>query len=336
MSISPQNKGYNLYFQKEDKNVNPMQYARAANNFNNYVSDYPAIKSIKDTYMPGPMHFGVAVKEKKDHRFFDIDLNTAYGTWLREYANGNLGYKVGGNKKYYHGYSYFNMPKEEGIEVYKLKFAVVTTGREQSRIFRRWFLKTTSVKNVWLTNERIYGYINIPNIENLVNRFLEEVQAYEDYTVEIESVIKTTGYNNVYINGKEITNSIRLKNIKKDANHKDMINMSTGWLSIADKTLYYTMVNHIRSVLFKLIDKIEAYNGEKEDDDKIEIVAANTDGITVYAYKTFEYILESLIEYELNQFSPFKFEIDNIYTYEEAHFTKNDIRRKDIGKTFNN
>jgi len=330
MNILPQNKGYNLFFTKENNNVVPMQYARASSNFNNYISDPMAINTIKNSYMPGPMHFGVNnFKKREDHMLFDIDLNTAYGTWLVNYKRGTFGYKVGGNKRYYKGYSYFGRKHKEGVRFFKLKFAVKTRGRENSRLYRRWLLKTTKVRNLWLSDYEITGYITIPDIEGLPQRFVDEVQAYEEHIIEIDSVIKSEGYNNVYINEKELSKAIRIKNSNNPLSkeYKMILNSSTGFLSIADKALYYTMINHIRAILFKLIDVIDKYNGDKVDDDKIKVVAANTDGITVYAHKNFEFILESLITYEVNAKIPFTFEIDKIYTLEEAHFTPNDIRK---------
>ena len=329
-NLTPQAQGYKNFFTNNyDGDIIAIQFARQNAKLNANRSNPYAIEEINNTYFPGPMHFAnTSFIKEEGKRFFDLDLKSAYPTWLLNYARGNFGYKIGGTKEYYHNLSYFSYDKGKGVKVYKFKFAVKTRGKEKASIYRRWFLKTTKVKNITMTNEIITGYISIPDIEGLPNRFINEVQAYEDHVIEIHSIIKTSGSTSIYINEDNIAKAMRLKNSNNplSSEYKMMLNSSTGYLSIADKILYYTMVNHIRAVLFKLIDYIEEWN-VKRPEDKIDIVAANTDGITIYADKELELILESILEFEFNQYSCFKFNIKDVYTLDEAKFTPNDIRK---------
>lgn len=329
-NLTPQAQGYKNFFTNNyEGDIIAIQFARQNAKLNANRSNPFAIEEIKNSYFPGAIHFAnTSFERDPNKRFFDLDLKSAYPTWLLNYKRGTFGYKVGGTKEYYHGYDYFKYDKAEGLKVYKFKFGLQTTGKENSRIYRRWFLKTTKVQRITTTKEFITGYISIPDIQGLPNRFIEEVQGYENHTIEIHSIIKTSGSTSVYINEDNLSRAIRLKNSNDplSSDYKMMLNSSTGYLAIADKTLYYTMVNHIRSVLFKLIDYIEDWNVRRPDD-KIDIVAANTDGITIYAHKDLEFVLESILETDFNEKSCFKFDIKDIYTLNEARFTPNDIRK---------
>lgn len=331
MSETPQNQGFREFFTNNDKPIVAMQYARQYAKYNRYQSSLYADKLINETYFSGPLHFGTSVFERdEDKRFFDLDLTSAYMTWAINYARGKFDYVVGGSKEYFQRYDYFKFKQPEGLASYRIRFAVKTEGMQQSRIYRRWILKTTKVRSLIMSNKEIAGIITIPNVEGLVNKFLDDVQGYEEHDVEIAGVIKSSGHNAVFFNEENIEKTMRLKNSNREGSDlaKLKLNASTGYLAIADKVLYYAMVNHVKSVVFKLMDYIERWNDEREEEDRIDIIAANTDGITIYAHKNMEMILESILEYEFNSKSPFKFLIKSIYTLEEAHFTANDVRRK--------
>lgn len=331
---TPQNKGFQLFFTDKNETILAMKYAKQFNKYNKNISSLMAIDLIKDDHFSSTLHFGKKVEYHPDKVFFDIDLSQAYTTWLLAYNRRILGYKVGGSKEYYQRNDYFKYNrKNNGIEVYRIKFAVKTEGLKNSRIYRHWVAKTLEIKKLVMTSKEIGGIISIPNVNDMPNRFLEDVQAYDEYEVEIAGVIKTSGVNSVYINEDRIVEALKIKNTPNHPlakEHKLMLNSATGYLAIADKVMYYAMVNHVKGEVIKLIDKLEKYNKSMIDDiDKIDIVAANTDGITVYADKTFEMWLTSFIEYEINQYTPFKFRIKDIYNFSEAHFTENDIRKKE-------
>lgn len=331
-NYKPQDVGYRLFFtNKLDPEVVPMRYARATNNRNNYWSDPASIKSIKEDYFAGPMHFGMRVEHKNNHRFFDVDLKSAYPTWLINYAEGNFKYQVGGKKRYYEGLRYFNF-NHEGMRIYKISFAVKTEGAIKSRLYRNWLLKTTKVNDLLMTNKYISGTISLPDIDDLVNRFLIEVQGYEDCQVDIDSIIIASGKQNVYINTEQLKAAMRIKNSPShplSEEFKLILNASTGYLAHADKVMYYTMVNQIRMELLKLMDAVDRWN-EKRPDQPLSIVAANTDGVTIYAHESAEDTILDIINVR-NNYSVFSFDLKEIYDLPEAHFTPNDIRkRKDV------
>src|SRR5690554_7681816 len=55
------------------------------------------------------------------------------------------------------------------------------------------------------------------NIKNMVNRFLEDVQGYEEHFVEIAGIVRSSGLNSVFINEENIVKAMRIKN----SNHED-------------------------------------------------------------------------------------------------------------------
>lgn len=325
MDILPQNDGYNSYFTYKN-NANPMQFARQTAKLNAYSSSLLAIDITRNGYFSGPLHFGLSYVPELNGKFFDIDMSSAYPTWLLKYAKGELGYYVGGSKEYYSGYDFFRLEDRGGVETYRINFAVKTEGSQKSRVYRNWLAKTMQVRNLFITDEYIGATINIPNINGMVQRFLDDVQAYESYDIQILGVIKSSGKNAVIIRADEIAKSLRRKNsIHEDADYEKMkLNSSTGFLAISDRVLYYTMINHIKGEVLKLIDKIEEFN--RGSPDKLQIVAANTDGITVYAYEDMELIIKSFVEYAVNPFSLFHFRVKDIYGEDEAHITPNDVK----------
>ncbi len=331
---TPQNEGFKAFFTKRDEPIIAMQYARQNAKFNRNQSSLYADNLIKKSHFSGALHFAQTDYElDEDKRYFDLDLASAYMTWALNYGRGNFDYYVGGSKEYFQRYDYFkfNRHENEGLNTYRIKFAVKTNGLQKSKIYRKWIVKTMKVNSLIMSNKEIAGTISIPNIKNMVNRFLEDVQGYEEHFVEIAGIVRSTGLNSVFINEDNIVKAMRIKN----SNHEDsglvklMLNSSTGYLAIADKILYYTMVNHVKAVVFDLIEYIERWNIRRPDYN-IDIVAANTDGITIYADKHLELILESILEHEFNDKSPFKFRIKNIYTLDEAHVTPNDVRMKKV------
>jgi len=332
---TPQNEGFKAFFTKQDKPIIAMQYARQNAKFNRNQSSLYADNLIKKSHFSGALHFAQTDYElDEDKRYFDLDLSSAYMTWVLNYKRGNFDYYVGGSKEYFQKYNYFKFRKHEneGLNTYRIKFAVKTNGLQNSKIYRKWIVKTMKVRSLIMSNKEIAGTISIPNVKNMVNRFLEDVQGYEEHFVEIAGIVRSSGANSVYINEENIVKAMRVKNGISDeaVNAKLMLNSSTGYLAIADKVLYYTMVNHVKAVVFDLIEYIERWNLSHPDDDRIDIVAANTDGITIYADKRLELVLESILDYEFNDKSPFKFIIKNIYTLDEAHVTPNDVRMKKV------
>ncbi len=331
LNYKPQDVGYRMFFTKKDaydEEVVPMRFARATNNRNNYNSDPLATDYIKHDFFAGPMHFGVNVKEQEGYKFFDVDLKTAYPSWLLNYARGNFKYKVGGTKQYYNRLDYF-VHMEEGLRVYRIRFLVETSGRENSRIYRRWFLKTTKVKKLIMTDNIIAGEVSLPDIEDLVNRFLDEVQNYEIHDVNIDGIILAKGENNIYINEQNLIAAINIKNNKNNPEsdkYKFILNSSTGYLVHIDKVMYYVMVNQIRLELFKLMDAIDRWN-IKRPDLALEVVAANTDGLTIYAKDKGRYAINDILNYTVNNHSIFTFDLKREYDFSEAHFTPNDIRK---------
>lgn len=330
-NLKPNELGFREFFTNGGGDeVNAMQYARATHNRQIKQSDPKAMTEIKKTYFPSAMHFGVPIVEKPDYMFFDVDIKQAYPTWLVNYKRGNFKYRVGGRKEYYGSLSYFGS-MNEGLRTYKIKFTVRTDGRENSRIYRRWFLKTTKMNNMIMSDEFISGIIAIPDIDNLVNRFLEELQFYE-CVIEIDSIILSTGQNDVYINEEKI---VRAMNIRSRKDHeladqyKYMLNSSTGYVAVMDRIMYFTMVNQVRMELFKLDDAINRWN-VKRPDLVLEVVAANTDGFTIYAHKNAVDAILDMIEYDLNAYSVFKFDLKKTYTLENAHITDNDVRMRRV------
>lgn len=326
----PQDVGYKLFFSNLDptSEMHPMQLARATYNRNSVMSDPIAISNIANDYMAGPMHFGMKVERKTDYQFFDVDMMQAYPTFLVNYARGNFSYKVGSNKRYYYGLSFFTH-KTEGMRIYKIRFTVRTEGREQSRLYRRWLLKTTKIRNMLLTDEYISGILSLPDIDDLVNRFLDEVQGYAEHDVVIDSITVAEGANSVFINEKRISDAMRQRNNPNNpyrSEYKMMLNASTGYLSYTDKVLYYTMINQIRMELFKYWDRVDRWNLTRPEL-PISIVAANTDGLTLYAHKDAIFAIKDIIR-EYNNYSIFNFQLKEVYDFENAHFTENDIRRQ--------
>lgn len=325
----PQDIGYQMFFTNTsmDEEVIAMRYARATNNFNALMSDPLAMQTIKDDYIAGPMHFAKALDKTDNHIFFDVDLKNAYPSWLLNYAKGNFNYTIGGQKEYYDGTSFFTFNRK-GLRLYKIRFIVKTDGRENSRLYRRWFLKTKKIKNMVMTEEYIGGTISLPDIDDLVNRFLKEVQYYDDHDIVIDSIVVSNGKSNVFINKERLEQAIRLKNDPNNPYsdyYKNILNTSTGYLSHADKIMYYTMVNQIRMEIFKLWDKIDRWN-LKRPDLPISIVAANTDGVTIYADKSAIYAIRDILNFDVNPFSLFTFDIKKTYEFDEARFTPNDVR----------
>lgn len=326
MNISPQNDGYNSYFTYTKGN--PMQFARQTAKLNAYSSSLLAVDITQHGYFSGPLHFGLSYKPVLNGKFFDIDMFSAYPTWLLKYAKGELNYYVGGSKEYYSGYDFFRLDLENrgGVETYRINFAVKTDGSHKSRVYRNWLAKTMQVRNLFITEEYIGATINIPNINGMVQRFLDDVQGYDDYDIQILGIIKSSGQNAVIIRADEIAKSLRRKNsIHEDAEYEKLkLNSSTGFLAISDRVLYYTMINHIKGEVLKLIDKIEEFN--RGSPDKLQIVAGNTDGITVYADEDMEDIIKSFVEYAVNPYTPFHFRVKDIYSEEDAHITPNDVK----------
>lgn len=322
--------GYKYFFTNtpEEEHVIPMAFARHIARGSANVSDPKATSDIAAGFFSGALHFGEKITPDKNKLFYDIDMRQAYPTYLLNYSRGKFNYKVGGNKRYYEGVSFFNR-KVEGFKVYKIRFVAQVNDLYTSKLYRKWLLKTTKVKDLVMTNDMISGIINIPNIEDMVNRFLRDVQGYERHKVEIDSMVVATGKPHVYINAKNIEKAMRTRMIKGNpdaAAFKTMLNSSTGYIAISDKVLYFAMVNQVKLQLFKLMDEIERWNFERPDL-PISIAASNTDGITVYAQPEAELIIKSIIEHRLNAFSPFKFQIKDKYYHEEAHYTANDIRK---------
>lgn len=331
-NYKPQDVGYRLFFtSKLEPDAVPMRYARATNNKNNWGSDPMSIESIKEDYFAGPVHFGISVMHDEEKRFFDIDLKSAYPTWLINYAEGNFNYQVGGQKRYFEGVDYFNF-NTEGMRIYKISFAVKTSGAENSKLFRNWLLKTTKVKNIVVDEFYISGMISLPDIEDLVNRFLDDVQGYEEHDVHIDSMILASGKQNVYINTEQLKAAMKIKNNPSHPlsdEFKLILNASTGYLAHADKVMYYTMVNQVRMELLKLMDAIERWN-IKRPDLPLSVVAANTDGVTIYAHEDAEDAILDIINIR-NNHSVFSFDLKEIYDWNDARFTPNDIRKQRYG-----
>lgn len=328
---NPQDLGYRNFFTNDyDGNMVAMQFARANNNLNNRRSCYHSPDIIKNTYMSGAMHFGgVAYTKYDSHVYYDLDIKEAYATWLINYKRGNFGYYVGGKKVYYNDYDFFQ-PKRtyDGIVLHRISFAIRTENPYTSRLYRLYLLKSRKIMGFKYTDDTLMGTILIPDINNLPNMFLDEVQGYEEHDVRYEGTIKTSDANAVYINDKNLVEALEIKNNKSHPLHdyyKLMINSSTGYLAHADKVLYYTMINHVRTELIRLIDYIERYNKGRDDCNQIRVLAANTDGITVYAHKDLERVIESFLAYEINSNSVFTFLVKDIYKV--AHETSNDVRR---------
>lgn len=332
MITTPQNKGYQLFFTNSEKSIVAMQYARASAKANRFRSNLYADYLIKNDYFSGPLHFANNDYVKKDdHVYMDLDLSSAYPTWLLNYKRGNFNYYVGGEKEYFQGIDYFKYfkGKDEYVKSFRIGFAVKTKNAQTSKLYRKWILKTTKIRGLIMSKTDIAGVITIPDIQNMPNRFLELAQGYDDYEVEILGTITTAGTNSVYINEDNLSKFIKIKNSNHIDNDlaKEVLNTSTGYLSISDKVLYYVMINHIKSKVFDLIDYIDKWN-VKRPEERIEIVAANTDGITVYAHKDLDLTIESFLEFEFNYKDCFTFKLKNIYTEQEAHFTKNDVKRR--------
>lgn len=335
---APQELGFHLFYTKKPKDaeVNAMQFARATAKKVRALSSKTATEIINDTFFSGPIHFNdTSFERKENHIFYDIDMSKAYTTWLLNYAKNNLGYHIGGHKEYHSKHRYWSFPHKDGMLVYRFEFAIKTNGAENSRLYRNWILKTTKVKNITITKNMIGGQINIPDVGNMPNRFLKEVQGYADYTVKLLGTIKTSGPQAVSVNYDRLADayseSITVSNTKtiRDEWKMRMV-ASTGYISIMDKTMYYAMVNHVKSHVLYLMEYIEDWN-KRRPKDKIDIVAANTDGITIYADKRLEPLIKSFIEYDINAYSIFTYRVKYMYTLEEANITANDIRyRKEL------
>lgn len=322
--------GYKAFFTNaaDDEFVVPMAWARNVNNRSNDISDKLAAKNIKDDFITGALHFGERVERDDSKVFFDVDLKSAYPTFLINYKRKKFNYKVGSNKRYFDSTAFFTK-NVEGLRLYKFRFVAHMPNTYKSRLYRKWFLKTTKVKDLIITNQYISGVISIPDIENLVNRFLDDLQFYESEVV-IDSMVVSTGDSNFYINEPNIVKAMRAKYDKNNPfqdDYKMMLNSSTGYIAIADKILYFTMVNQVKIELFKLWDQVDRWNRERPDR-PIRIVAANTDGMTLYGDPNIVDTIQRIITYNLNEYSVFKFIIKHSYTWDEAHITKNDIRRR--------
>lgn len=327
MLQTPQNEGYKKFFtnKKMHEPIIAMKFAKQTAKLNRYSSNLEAVDIINDDFFSGPLHFGRTDFVKDDnYRYYDLDLESAYSTWLLNYARGNFNYKVGGSKEYFQGYDYFLQNDKKGVKVWRIKFAVKTEGLEKSRIYRKWILKTTKVRSIFTNEKEVGGIISIPNIKGMVNNFLEDVYGYDEHDVDVIGIITNEGDNYLQINEERLAAAIKQKTITNDKDIKFQLNSSTGYLAIADKVLYYTMINHVKSEVFRLIRFIDHFN--KDSPDKIEVIAANTDGITVYAHKDLEIIIKSFIKHRVNVGTVFTFNVKKIYTEAEAHFTPNDVK----------
>lgn len=338
---NPQDLGYRNFFTNNyEGQMVAMQFARANNKMNNIRSDYLAPNIIKESYISGAIHFGGTNYTKYDtHCYFDLDMKEAYPTWLLNYKRGNFNYKVGGSKRYFNRYSYFSdyNDKKDGVLFHRISFAVKTNDLKTSRLYRHYLIKSSKVNGWYYSKKIVTGTILIPDILGLPNRFLDEIYGYEDYDVKYEGTVETTGNNSVYINEKKIIEALNIKNDKLNplsSWYKEMLTKSTGYLAHADKLLYFTMINHIRMELLRLIDYIDRYNKHKKIEDQIQILSANTDGITVYAHKDIERVIESFLAYEINNDSVFTFVVKDIYSI--AHETPNDVRRGKVQWQENN
>lgn len=330
-----QNYGYKLFFTNEnpDKDIVAMKYARATARLHKYSSNKDALDIMKNEYHSGALHFGVGdFKRDPNKVFFDLDIKNAYMTWCLNYGRGNFNYKVGGTKEYFPRYSWWTFRKgRDGVNTYRIKFVVVTNDATTSVLYRKWIVKTLKVQKLFMTKKEIGGVINIPNIQGMVNEFLKDVYAYEKNYCEILSVTTSSGDSGIVINVDNIAKAMRIKaNPFHPENERIKLPMvsSTGYLAIADKILYYCMVNHVKSEVFRLIKFIEWWNEKVGFYGGIEIVAGNTDGITVYADPRLEDNIKSLLDIEVNHGTPFKVEIKEIYTLEDAHITPHDIKRR--------
>lgn len=327
MLQTPQNEGYKKFFTNKGMNepIIAMKFAKQTAKLNRYSSNLQAVDIINDDFFSGSFHFGRTdfVKDE-NYRYYDLDLSSAYPTWLLNYSRGKFNYKVGGSKEYFQGYDYFLQNDKEGVKVWRIKFAVKTEGLEKSRIYRKWILKTTKVKSIFTSKNEVGGIISIPNIKGMVDNFLADVYGYAEHDVDVIGIITTQGDNYLQINEERLAEAIKQKTITNDEDVKFQLNSSTGYLAIADKVLYYTMINHVKSEVFRLIRFIDFFN--KDSSDKIEVIAANTDGITVYAHKDLEVIIKSFIKHRVNVGTLFTFNVKKIYNEAEAHFTPNDVK----------
>lgn len=316
-------KGYEAY---KDINFIPKQFAYQTNKHNVAESDPQAINEIKLGHFPGPMHWATTDFERKEgYKFFDLDMSEAYPRWLTNYDEFKLGYRVGGHKHYYKTYEYFANELEKDVKVYKFRFAIETSNALTSRLYRHWITKSVRTSNLIVQDTIISGFIFIPDIKDLAQRFLDDVQGYESYEIEIESIIATTGKNAVIINTANIDRYIQYKKEHKDPTFKQILNSSTGYLAIQDKLMYFVMVNHIRWVIFKLMDEIDEWNKDAPDW-HIKYVASNTDGLTVYAKGDIR--TDSMQHWLLDTVykkTGFVIKIKDIY--ETPHITPNDIRK---------
>ena len=187
---------------------------------------------------------------------------------LLNYAKNNLGYHIAVTRVSLK-IRYWSLPTKDGMLVYRFEFAIKTNGAENSRLYRNWILKTTKVKNITITKNMIGGQINIPDVAGMPNRFLKEVQGYADYTVKLLGTIKTSGPQAVNVNydrlAEAYSESITVSNTKavRDEWKMRMV-ASTGYISIMDKTMYYAMVNHVKSHVLYLWN-IEDWNKRRPE-----------------------------------------------------------------------
>src|SRR5690554_5034714 len=102
---SLQSEGFANYFTyrpEKKQDFVAMRLARRINQHVEFASDPEAMKQIKTSYMPGPMHFANHDFEKKPtHVYYDLDMELAYPNYLLDYAEGKFDYKVGGTKRYH-------------------------------------------------------------------------------------------------------------------------------------------------------------------------------------------------------------------------------------------
>lgn len=322
-----QDKGYIGFFTEDgwtsSKNAVPMRYAKATANRNIFNSSPEATEVIRDSYLPGAIHWadGTA-KHLKGGKFIDFDIESAYASWLVKYAENRVGYNIGGSKIYYNTVKINN--KNYDMLAYRIKFGFLTNDYQTSKLYRRWIIKG-GTKQIKVSNSFVSGYILIPNIKDLVNRFLEDVQVYDEHEVEIIGTVVTMGYNAVTINVANLRRALQGKSNKHENDifgWKKMLNSSTGYLAHADKLMYFTMVNHIRLILLVIEDILDQYYR-----DEIRAIAANTDGLTLWCK-------DSLSATNiLNQISD---DIYNIYgfrirvkeVYDDAKVTPADVRKR--------
>lgn len=321
--------GFRAYFTGLDieGDVHPMAIARGTSNMIARMSSPKAIEIIKNGYFAGPIHFSEGVEGLEGGIFFDVDLTAAYASYLLKYADGDFNYKVGGVKKYHKGLSYLRRANTEGLKVFKIEFAFFADDVYKTRAYKYWLNKTVGRKvgKLLIDDKFCSGHILLPHVDDLVNRFLADIQLHERHTVAISDIIQNSGHSPVFINKERLRRHIEYRNrdhFSKKKEYKNMLNHSTGYIAHMEKTLYFTMINHIRLVLLYLMEALENHP-------VLKVVAANTDGLTIWGtdeVAVLDFLGDAIRV--INKETGFRFRLKDTYTMDQAHVTPHDIRRK--------